>query len=125
MLLVGDSAGMVNPMTGGGIAYAMRAARTAASVLVIGLENDTLGAGTLSEYQRGWYKDFGKEIPSMLLAQRVFTGPFTDLLFTIGSKDEKIQSMVSDSLSETSDKKLDIKSLVSRPLHVCLREALT
>jgi digeranylgeranylglycerophospholipid reductase len=123
-VLLGDSAGHVSPLTGGGISYAMKAARFAAHVIADAIENDSLDAGTLSKYQQLWQSEFGDEVRNQLLAQKIFTGPFTDLLFHIGSKDEKIQEIVSESMAESSDGDIDVKQLAYRALMVCLREAL-
>ena len=54
-----------------------------------------------------------------------FTGPLTDALFKIGSKDHKIQNMVSEAMSESSDGNIDVKRLALRTLYVCLREAMS
>jgi digeranylgeranylglycerophospholipid reductase len=123
-ILVGDSAGQVSPITGGGISYAMIAARYAAKVIETALETNKTDAKTLSLYQRLWQTDYGDDFKNQLLAQKIFTGPFTDILFHIGSKDETIQRIVSESMSETFDGELDVKRLVLRTLKVCLREAL-
>lgn len=121
-LLVGDSAGMVSPLTGGGIGYAMKAARYAAGVITKAIEHDD--PTTAGIYDRLWYSDFGHEFEQQLLAQRIFTSSYTDLLFEIGSRDGRIQEMVSEAMSETSDQELDVKRLVARTLLVCLRSAL-
>lgn len=123
-ILLGDSAGHVSPLTGGGISYAMRAAQFASQVIVNALENDSLDAYTLGKYQQLWQSDFGNDFRNQLLAQKLFTSPFTDLLFHIGSKDKKIQEMVSESMAESSDGDIDVKQLAFRALKVCLREAL-
>ncbi|TFG34289.1 NAD(P)/FAD-dependent oxidoreductase [Candidatus Thorarchaeota archaeon] len=123
-LLVGDSAGMVSPLTGGGIVYAMRAARFAAKVLVKVQEKDALNTETFEKYEHLWRSDFGKDFRKQLLAQRVFTSPFTDLLFEIGRRDVHIQEMVSEGMAESSQKDIDIKFLTLRTLLVCLRAAL-
>lgn len=123
-LLVGDSAGFVNPITGGGISYAMRAARHASQVINEGLDRDDLSSSFLSEYQRLWYNDFGMSINQMVLAQKVFTSPYTDLLFEIGSRDRTIRQMVTSSMAESEDPRPDAKRLLARTLWVCLREAL-
>ncbi|MHA1849671.1 MAG: hypothetical protein ACTSW8_00255, partial [Candidatus Thorarchaeota archaeon] len=120
-LLLGDSVGMVSPLTGGGIAYAMRAARYAAHVLEKAIEKDDFGSDTLGEYEKLWRSDFGNEFNDQLLAQKIFTSPFTDLLFEIGSRDTKIQEMVSEAMAESSEEIIDIKQLVLRTLYVCLR----
>ena len=120
-ILVGDSAGMVSPLTGGGIAYAMRAAKYAAAVLTKALEMDDLGSCVLNKYEQLWRRDFGNEFDDQLLAQKIFTSPFTDLLFEIGSRDTKIQEMVSEAMAESSDEGIDVKRLVLRTLYVCFK----
>ena len=120
-LLVGDSAGMVSPLTGGGIGYAMKAARFAAPVIARTIEQEDPSIAGI--YERLWYSDFGHEFKQQLLAQRIFTSSYTDLLFEIGRRDPGIQEMVSEAMSETSDKNIDVKKLVGRTLLVCLRSA--
>jgi digeranylgeranylglycerophospholipid reductase len=122
-ILLGDSAGHVSPLTGGGISYAMRAAQFASHVIINALEDDSPYAATLGGYQQLWQSDFGNDFRNQLLAQKLFTSPFTDLLFRIGSKDKKIQEMVSESMAESSDGDIDVRLLVSRTLMVCIREA--
>ena len=56
-----------------------------------------------------------------MLAQKIFTSPFTDLLFEIGSRDTKIQEMVSEAMAESSDEGIDVKRLVLRTLYVCFK----
>ncbi|TFH06836.1 MAG: NAD(P)/FAD-dependent oxidoreductase [Candidatus Thorarchaeota archaeon] len=120
-ILLGDSAGMVSPLTGGGIAYAMRAAKHATVVLTKALEKDDLRSTALNEYEQLWRREFGNEFNDQLLAQKIFTSPFTNLLFEIGSRDTKIQHMVSEAMAESSDAGIDMKRLILRTLYVCLR----
>jgi geranylgeranyl reductase family protein len=122
-ILLGDSAGHVSPLTGGGISYAMRAARYAAHVIADALENDKTDVHTFGRYQRLWKSDFGDDFRNQLIAQKIFTSPFTDLLFQIGSKDKGIQDMVSESMAESSDGEIDVMQLTLRTLKVCIREA--
>jgi digeranylgeranylglycerophospholipid reductase len=123
-LLLGDSAGMVSPLTGGGISYAMRAAKYAAFVIEKAIEKEDCGGESLADYERLWRNDFGDEFNDQLLAQRIFTSPFTDLLFEIGSRDTKIQEMVSEAMSESSEEGIDAKQLVIRTLYICLKAAI-
>ncbi|MFX1369532.1 MAG: NAD(P)/FAD-dependent oxidoreductase [Promethearchaeota archaeon] len=123
-VLVGDSAGMVNPLTGGGIIYAMKAARIAARSLSGCLEQDQLAAFHLMKYHDSWLNDFGGDFKSQLLAQRIFTGFFTDTFFEIGSRDKTIQETVSSMMSEGSQGRNEVLALVGRFLYVCLREAI-
>jgi geranylgeranyl reductase family protein len=122
-LLVGDSAGQVSPLTGGGIGHAMTAGRYAAKVATHAIENDSMNATSLEEYQSLWQSDFGGGLQKQLIAQKVFTSPFANLLFQIGSKDERIQEIVSESLAESSGGEIDVRQLTYRTLVVCLREA--
>ncbi|MFW9888527.1 MAG: geranylgeranyl reductase family protein [Candidatus Thorarchaeota archaeon] len=124
-LLVGDSAGMVNPITGGGISYAMTAGRLAAYVLGKCLDDAVVDEDILSAYQKLWMQLFGNEIKSQLLVQKIFTGSFTSALFEIGSRDIVLQEAVSKMMSEASQEKKDITNLLGRFLYVCLREALS
>jgi len=120
-ILLGDSTGMVSPLTGGGIAYAMRAAKHATLVLSKASEKDDFRSSALSEYEQLWRMEFGNEFNDQLLAQKIFTSIFTDLLFEIGSRDIKIQEMVSEAMAESSDERIDVKRLVLRTLYVCLK----
>jgi geranylgeranyl reductase family protein len=124
-LLVGDAAGMVNPITGGGIAHAMVAGRIAAAVIGGNLESDTLKEENLKSYQQIWMNQFGKEIKSQLLIQRIFTGAFANTLFEIGARDSVLQATVSSIMSEASQSKNDVYRLLGRFFFVCLREAFT
>ncbi|MGY5876311.1 MAG: NAD(P)/FAD-dependent oxidoreductase [Candidatus Thorarchaeota archaeon] len=121
VLLVGDSAGMVSPLTGGGIDYAMRAGKLAARVISQSIDSDQYNEETLAEYQKLWMADFGEEFGPQLLAQRIFTSPFTDVLFEIGKRDPKLQEMVSQAMAESSEGKIDVGRLVARTLLTCLR----
>ncbi|MFX1483255.1 MAG: NAD(P)/FAD-dependent oxidoreductase [Promethearchaeota archaeon] len=123
-ILLGDSAGQVSPLTGGGISYAMKAARYAAHVVADALEADSTDVKTLQRYQTLWQSDFGRDFRNQLLAQKALTGPFANVLFKIGSKDEEIQNVVSESLSESSGEEIDMKRLLLRTLIVCLRESV-
>lgn len=124
-LLVGDSAGMVNPITGGGIAYAMVAGRLAAGVLGKCLNEGAVDETALSVYQRMWMKAIGQEIKSQLLVQKIFTGLFASTLFEIGARDTSLQETVSEMMSEASQSKNDVTKLLGRFFYVCLREAMT
>ncbi len=55
VLLVGDSAGFVSPVTGEGIYYAVKGAQLAAEAIERNFKNGT----PLSSYQENWKKDFG------------------------------------------------------------------
>ena len=71
-LLVGDAAGQVKPISGGGIYYGLLCADIAAACLKSALLEDDLSAGRLSSYQRRWRTLLGKEISTSYLAQKIY-----------------------------------------------------
>lgn len=62
VLLCGDAAGFINPITGEGIYYAMASGQIAAAVIADGLKKQDLSKQFLSSYQAQWNKDFGKDL---------------------------------------------------------------
>jgi flavin-dependent dehydrogenase len=58
MLVVGDAAGMVNCITGGGIAPAVMGGKIAAKICADALEKEDCSARFLSRYQTEWQKSF-------------------------------------------------------------------
>jgi geranylgeranyl reductase family protein len=77
VLLVGDAAGQVKPISGGGIYYGLLCADMAAGCLRSALVEDDLSARRLSAYQTSWRKLLGKEISTSHLAQKIY-GSFND-----------------------------------------------
>ena len=68
-LAVGDAAGLVDPITGEGLYYALRSADLAAKTLIEG--------GTESTYRRWLRKDFANDLEmGSRLAHRIFRGSF-------------------------------------------------
>jgi geranylgeranyl reductase family protein len=62
IVLCGDAAGQINPVTGDGIHYAMTSGMFAANVIISALERGKTDASFLSRYETLWKKDFGMEI---------------------------------------------------------------
>jgi geranylgeranyl reductase family protein len=62
VILCGDAAGLMNPLTGDGIHYAMSSGMFAAEVCTKAVEAKETSADFLSKYQRLWIDDFGEEI---------------------------------------------------------------
>jgi geranylgeranyl reductase family protein len=62
VVLCGDAAGQMNPLTGDGIHYAMSSGKYAADVCAMALEAGITNASFLSKYQALWKNDFGGEI---------------------------------------------------------------
>ncbi len=61
LLIVGDAAGMIDPLTGEGLQYAMDAAEIAANIIVKAFRKNKFSKKFLSKYQRKWMKSFGKD----------------------------------------------------------------
>ncbi len=62
VVLCGDAAGFINPITGEGIYYAMVSGQIAATVIADGLKENDLSKKFLSQYQTLWNQDFGKDL---------------------------------------------------------------
>lgn len=109
VLLVGDSAGMVSPITGGGIKLGIISAKIASETISrlhnLGLD---FNEENLSLYEKIWKRKLLKKFKSELIVQKIFTSSFVDALFRIGASDEKLQKMTVDMLSE--DKKVKPKT---------------
>ncbi len=71
-VLVGDAAGIVKPLTGGGIYTGLVSASHAGKVLTDAFEENNFTSRFLSRYQRSWKKDIGRELFVDGLVQRVF-----------------------------------------------------
>lgn len=65
-LLVGDAAGHVHPITGGGMGYAMVCGSIAGRVAANGLANDRVDAKYLQRYEKEWRKLYGAEFNQAL-----------------------------------------------------------
>jgi len=65
VLLCGDAAGFINPITGEGIYYAMVSGKIASDVIAEGLKSHDLSYRFLSRYQTLWDIDFGKDLKAL------------------------------------------------------------
>ncbi len=72
VMLVGDAAAQVKPLSGGGIYTGMRAARLAAEVAGAALTEDDLSARSLSRYDAGWRAALGAEFDRASYLRRLF-----------------------------------------------------
>jgi len=82
VLLVGDAARQVNPLTGGGIAYGMEAGEMVSKTLVKAFEEDNFSEKFLRKhYEKLWNKGYGKS-------------------FSLGSRARKILDVITDEQME-------------------------
>ncbi len=72
VVVVGDAAGQVKPITGGGIYYSLMAGELAASVLGDALAQDDLSAARLSQYQDRWQALLSSELDVGYSARRLY-----------------------------------------------------
>jgi flavin-dependent dehydrogenase len=72
VIAVGDAAGQVKPLSGGGIYYGLLCADIAAGVLHKALEDNDLSAKRLAGYQRAWRRKLGKELRTGYWTRRLY-----------------------------------------------------
>jgi geranylgeranyl reductase family protein len=61
LIVLGDAAGQIDPLTGEGIQYAMDAAEIAADTLIECFADGDLRAGSLQRYHDAWHRAFGAD----------------------------------------------------------------
>lgn len=71
VLLVGDAAAQVKPLSGGGIYTGMRSAELAAQVADAALRSGDLRAGSLAPYETLWRGELGEEFRKALYLRRL------------------------------------------------------
>jgi digeranylgeranylglycerophospholipid reductase len=72
VLLVGDAAAQVKPLSGGGIYTGMRAAQLAADVALGALRTNDLSAANLARYPAAFDRELGEEFRKALYLRRLF-----------------------------------------------------
>jgi len=91
VMIVGDAACQVKPLTGGGLYYGLISAKRCAQVAVEALKRQDFSEGFLSKYQRLWEKDIGKEIKQGLRLRNIFLSlnddDIDELLDTFGQEE--------------------------------------
>lgn len=84
-LLVGDAAGIVKPLTGGGIFTGLVAAKHAARAVEEAAASGDFSEKYLSRYEKYWKRDIGKELYIDGLVQKYFSSLSDDTLNSIYS----------------------------------------
>lgn len=72
VLLVGDAASQVKPMSGGGLYYGLKAADICSDVIIDALDEDDNSRERLSEYHERWQKEVGEYISKGMKARKIF-----------------------------------------------------
>ena len=89
VIICGDAAGLINPLTGEGIDYAMYSGELAANVISKSLESGDMSSQFLSKYETNWKTHFGKDIKLLSHASGEW-GKGEENLIKLASEDKKI-----------------------------------
>ena len=116
VLLVGDAAGHVKPLTGGGIYMGLSCAKIAAPVVVEALQKEP-SKKALQAYASGVKKKFGMEIELGLRARRAFCKMSDEDLDALAGllRDEDVQEIVNKNFDFDDHGKLLRALLVKAP----------
>lgn len=93
-LLVGDAAGIVKPLTGGGIYTGMVSSKHAAVAINTSLETEDYSEKSLSLYQKLWKRDIGRELWFDGIVQKYFSSMSDSALnsiYNVLSKPESVK----------------------------------
>lgn len=71
VIVMGDSAGLVKPTTGGGIYYSLLSAQLGATTLIDALQTGRLGRAELAGYELAWRHRLGSELRWQLILRRI------------------------------------------------------
>jgi len=71
LLLVGDAARHVNPITGGGILQALQGGAIAGDVIAKAVREHNVSKKRLREYEKRWKREFGKVLEVGLKAKNI------------------------------------------------------
>ena len=74
LLVVGDAAGQVDPLTGGGIHLAAECAKIAGEVAAEAIESGRVDGRFLSRYEMRWRKKIGKNLERSLKFRKILDG---------------------------------------------------
>ncbi|MHA1632544.1 MAG: geranylgeranyl reductase family protein [Candidatus Freyarchaeota archaeon] len=103
LMLVGDAAGQVHPITGGGIGYAMVCGSIAGRVAVECIEKGDTSEKALSKYEALWRERYGREFSQMLALREVLERTEDEVL------DELAKILTGENVVElTAGKKIGI-----------------
>ena len=90
MLIAGDAAGFISPISGEGIYYAMDSGRMAAETLHRASQSNDYTARGLSGYQKEWNRAWGRDLEILkLFANRLMAWP--EAIIRYGMKDEVLR----------------------------------
>jgi flavin-dependent dehydrogenase len=119
-LLVGDSAGMVSPLSGEGIYYGMHAGKIAIDTIQNALETNDFSQKNLDQYHRDWSKAFGKELKDLsFFAYLALKIP--ERMVYYGSRDDKLCEIFADLFLGVTPGGLGKRKPISRAMYDAIR----
>jgi digeranylgeranylglycerophospholipid reductase len=95
VILCGDSAGFINPLTGEGIDFAMYSGKIASDVLIKALEKENFTEHFLKKYEKLWKKSFGKDLHYYMHTAKQWNFD-NEELFEIVSNDNILSNLLMD-----------------------------
>jgi geranylgeranyl reductase family protein len=111
VVLVGDSAHHINPLTGEGIEYSMEAGRMAADVLVRAIEADDTSEKRLEEYETRWRDSFTSDFENSIRIRNMLQG---QALFNLLVRRARKKKVLADTLAGLIANMLPKEELNSR-----------
>jgi len=101
LLLVGDAARHVDPITGGGLTCCLEGGKIAGETIGMAVKNQQFDQETLSAYKTGWKEAFGKKLKRNYLVKEI-----------VIDFDDKTLNMLADSLKDYKFEGISTFSLV-------------
>lgn len=101
LILVGDAARHVDPITGGGLTHCLEGGKIAGETIGKAVEKQKFDKETLSVYETGWKDAFGKKIKRNYMVKEIMLG-----------FDDKTFNMLADSLKDYKFEELSTLSLI-------------
>lgn len=99
VILIGDAASMIDPMSGEGVGNAMRCGRVAASTLIKALKENDLSAASLASYDTEIYRRTWKELRVSHTLQKLINYPrFFDFCLKRIKQSQGLQAYISSEL---------------------------
>ena len=115
LLLVGDAAGQVKPISGGGLYPGLIAAEHAAQMVHEALKNDDLSSRFLSIYEKRWRKDLGKSLDRAYRIRKMYVKMDDDDFnrFVSHLRDERIMDIMRS--ADIDDPGVAVKRMMKHP----------
>jgi digeranylgeranylglycerophospholipid reductase len=101
LLLVGDAARQVDPITGGGLTHAIEAGKYAGETIAKAVDKQRFDNQTLSEYETRWKDAFGKKLHRNYIAKEIML-----------DMEDKTLDMLADSLKDYKFEEFSTLSII-------------